>query len=178
MVGSDVAIAASTLFLGTSVGAGVNQALFLMPRWFSSPPESLALARDRSPAKLFIPLQAGALAGLVTARVLSRRDPARRRLLSLALGLYGATWASTGAWFAPEIIRLTKEGSSIPPDEIARRGRRWLALGWARHAALAGAFALTVAALAERKARAPARAAAKLARAARQRSTVLIRSSS
>jgi hypothetical protein len=154
MVRSDAAIAASTMFLGTAVGAGVDQALFSMPRWFASPPGSLALARDRGPAKLFVPLQAGALAALVAARVLNRRDAVRRRLLSAALGLYGATWASTGAYFAPEIIRLTRKDTDLAPAEIARRGRRWLALSWARHAALAAAWALAVAALERRPSRA------------------------
>jgi hypothetical protein len=153
VVSSEVSIAASSVFLGTSVGAGVNQALFLMPRWFASPPESLALARDRGPAKLFIPLQLGSAIALVTARVLNRRHAARRRLLSLALGCYVATWASTAVYFAPEIIRLTREGGEIPAPEIARRGRRWLNASWGRHLALAAAFVLSVAALEQRPAR-------------------------
>src|SRR5512133_1521763 len=99
MAGSEMAIGAANLFLGATVGAGVNQALFVMPRWFSAPPDSLALARDRAPAKLFVPLQVGAFAGLVSAFALNRGDPVRRRLLAIALGLYGATWASTGAYF-------------------------------------------------------------------------------
>ncbi len=146
MVRSEMAIGASNLFLGASVGAGVDQALFVMPRWFSSPPESLEPARDRGPAKLFIPLQVGALAGLVSAFATNRRDPVRRRLLAIALGLYGATWASTAAYFAPEILRLTRRDEGIPPDEIRRRGRRWLTLSWGRHAALAAAWVLTAAA--------------------------------
>lgn len=150
MVGSEMAIGASNLFLGATVGAGVNQALFVMPRWFSSPPESLALARDRGPAKLFIPLQMGALVGLAAAFATNRRDPVRRRLLAIALGLYGATWATTGAYFAPEIIRLTRKDNAIAPEELKRRGRRWLALSWGRHAALAGAFVLTAMAALER----------------------------
>ncbi len=150
MVASEIAIGASNLFLGASVGAGVDQALFVMPRWFSSPPESLEPARSRGPAKLFIPLQVGALAGLVSAFATTRRDPARRRLLGIALGLYGATWASTAAYFAPEIIRLTRGGEGIAPDELRRRGRRWLALSWGRQAALAAAWVLTGIAALER----------------------------
>ena len=87
MMGPDTAIAASTMFLGTTVGAGVNQALFTMPKWFASPPDSLAPARSRAPAALFVPLQVGALAGLVSALALNRRSRERRKLLSIALGL-------------------------------------------------------------------------------------------
>ncbi len=146
MTRAEVSIGASNLFLGAAVGAGVDQALFVMPGWFASPPGSLSLARGRGPAKLFVPLQVGALGGLVSAFALNRRDRTRRRLLAGALGLYVATWATTAAYFAPEIIRLTREDSGIPPDEVRRRGRRWLALSWGRHAALAAAWVLAAAA--------------------------------
>ncbi len=147
MNGSAVALASSNAFLGATVGAGVNQALISMPRWFESPPESLALARDRKAAALFIPLQFGSLAGLVSALVLNRSEPGLRRLVTAALGLYAATWISTAAYFAPEIMRLSRENSGIPPAEITRRGKRWLALPRGRHAALAGPWALTLVAL-------------------------------
>jgi hypothetical protein len=151
MVRSDAAIAASNLFLGTVVGAGVNQSLFVMPRWFASPPASLAEIRSgASFARFFMPLQVGALASLVSARVWNRRDVGRRKLLTAALGLYGAMWASTAAWFAPEIIRLGRDAERLPASEIARRGQRWMTIGWARHAALATAWVLTVAALERR----------------------------
>ena len=147
MRAGEVALRASSLLLGTAVGAGVDQAVFVMPRWFESPPHSLALARDRRAAKFWIPLQASSAAALVSAFVLNRDDPARRKLLSIALGFYVATWIATGAYFAPEIIRLTKADSELPASEIERRGKRWLRLSWGRHAAMAGALAATVAAL-------------------------------
>ena len=150
MMGPDTAIAVSTMFLGTTVGAGVNQALFTMPKWFASPPESLAPARSRAPAALFIPLQVGALAGLVSALALNRRSRERRKLLSIALALYGVTWLSTAAYFAPEILRLTRKETDLAPSEIAARGKRWLKLTWGRNLALAAAWALAVAALGQR----------------------------
>jgi hypothetical protein len=99
-----------------------------------------------------MPLHVGALASLLAARVLSRRDERRRRLLDAALGLYGAMWTSTAVWFAPEIIRLGRDAERLPASEVAHRGRRWLTVGWVRHAALLGSWLLTVAALERRSA--------------------------
>jgi hypothetical protein len=153
MGAGEVALRASNLLLGTAVGAGINQSIFVFPRWFESVPQSLELARDRSPAKFWIPLQASAAIALGSAFALNRHVPARRRLLAVALGFYVGTWAVTGAWFAPEIIRLTKPGNGLPPDEIARRGKRWEALSWGRHLTLAAAWVATAAALGQRRSR-------------------------
>jgi Domain of unknown function (DUF1772) len=150
MVGPDLAVAASNVLLGTATGAGVSQSLFVMPQWFSSPPESLAPVRERKAAKFWVPLQLGALVALGAAFALNRRDAARRRLLLGALGCYAVTWISTGAYFAPEIVRLSKADGDLPAGEIVRRGRRWMNLTWLRHAAMLGAWALTLPALAHR----------------------------
>ena len=37
---SNLALGASNLLLGTAVGAGVNQSIVVMPKWFTSPPQS------------------------------------------------------------------------------------------------------------------------------------------
>jgi hypothetical protein len=145
-----LALAASNVLLGTSVGAGLNQSIFVMPSWFSSPPESVTSAQaNRTFPKFWIPLQAGCALALAGAFALNRQRR-RRGLLSAALGLYLGTWLSTAAYFAPEIIRLGKPDSRIPPAEIARRGKRWLGLTWLRHAALGAAWLLNTAALARR----------------------------
>lgn len=104
MRAGEVALRASNLLLGTAVGAGLNQSIFVMPRWFESPPESLAPVRDRGPAKFWIPLQASSAVALVSAFALNRDDPARRKLLAIALGFYVGTWVVTGVYFGPEII--------------------------------------------------------------------------
>jgi len=151
MTRSDVALAMSNLLLGTAVGAGINQSIFVMPRWFASPPESLRLVRDRNPGKFWIPLQAGAAVALGAALALNRRNASRARLLKMAVGCYVATWVSTAAYFAPEIIRLSRADGELPASEITRRGKRWMNLTWLRHGALAAAWALTVPALAGRQ---------------------------
>jgi hypothetical protein len=150
MTRSNLALAASNVLLGTAVGAGLNQSIFVMPGWFASPPESLTAAQDdRTYRKFWIPLQAACALALGTAFALNRRGR-RRGLVSGALGLYVGTWVSTAAYFAPEIIRLGKPESGIPAADIGRRGRRWLGLTWLRHLALGAAWALTASALARR----------------------------
>ncbi len=152
MRAGEIALRASNLLLGTAVGAGIDQAIFVMPKWFESPPRSLSPVRDRTPAKFWIPLQASAAVALVSAFALNRNDRARRKLLATALGLFVVTWVATGAYFAPEIIRLSKADGEIPASEIARRGKRWLNLSWGRPVAMAAAWIATGAALGRRRA--------------------------
>jgi hypothetical protein len=151
MNAGEVALGASNLLLGTAVGAGINQSIFVIPRWFESPPESLAQVRDRSAGKFWIPLQLSSAIALVSAFALNRRDPARRKLLAVALGFYAATWVVTGAYFAPEIIRLSKAGGTLPPSEIAKRGKRWSNLSWGRQLTMAAAWLAAGAALRQRR---------------------------
>lgn len=146
----NLALAASNVLLGTAVGAGLNQSMFVMPSWFSSPPESLTSAQaNRSYRAFWIPLQAACALALGAAFALNRRGR-RRGLLRGALGLYLATWVSTAAYFAPEIIRLGKPDSGIAAGDVRRRGKRWLGLTWLRHLAQGAAWALSTSALARR----------------------------
>src|SRR2546423_14365421 len=110
---SDLAVSASNLLLGTCVGAGLNQSLFVMPGWFSQPPESLRVAQqNRKLPAFWIPLQVGCGVAMIGAFALNRQG-IRGMLLGTALGLYIGTWASTAAYFAPEIIRLGKADGHI-----------------------------------------------------------------
>jgi hypothetical protein len=147
---SDVVLTASNLLLGTAVGAAVNQSIFVMPRWFASPPQSLREAHADSTFKAFwIPLQGATALALGAAVALRRGD----RLLWGAAGLYVATWVATGVYFAPEVIRLGRADGGVSAADLRRRGRRWLALSWTRHVALAASWMLTRAALARSGAR-------------------------
>jgi hypothetical protein len=101
MKSSTLTLAASNVLLGTAVGAGLNQSIFVMPGWFSSPPESLTSAQaNRTFQKFWIPLQAASALALGAAFALNRRSR-RRGLLGGALGLYLGTWVSTAVYFAP-----------------------------------------------------------------------------
>jgi hypothetical protein len=148
---AELALGASNVLLGTAVGAGVNQSLFVMPDWFTSPPESLATAQAGHPFRSFwIPLRAGCALALGGALALNRGHRQRRNLLAVALGLYAGTWVATAAYFAPEVLRLGDKDSVIAISESTRRGQRWLRLTWGRHLVMAGAWLLTAIALSRR----------------------------
>jgi hypothetical protein len=148
---AELALGASNVLLGTAVGAGVDQSLFVMPHWFTSPPESVSTGQAGHPLRSFwIPLQAGCALALGGALALNRRQRHRRNLLALALGLYAGTWAATTAYFTPEVMRLGDKDSVIAIAESTRRGRRWLRLTWGRHLVLGAAWVLTALAWADR----------------------------
>ena len=148
---ADLALGASNVLLGSAVGAGVNQSLFVMPRWFSSPPESLPDSESaRSLRAFWAPLTAGGALALGSAWALNRRDPRRWPLLSIAAGLFAGTSAVTAAYFVPELFRLIRPGNELEPEEVQRRGRRWRNLNWARLGLLAGTWLLAAAAARER----------------------------
>ena len=149
---AELALGASNVLLGSAVGAGMNQSILVMPRWFSSPPESLPEAAEstRSLRAFWTPLTAGSAVALGSAWALNRNDPRRRQLLSVAGGLFAVTWAATAAYFVPELLRLIRSGHQLGAEEVARRGRRWRNLNWARLAVLAGVSVLAAAA-AERR---------------------------
>jgi hypothetical protein len=148
---AELALGASNVLLGSAVGAGVNQSIFVTPRWFSSPPESLPEPEStRSLRNFWAPLQAGAALAVGSAWVLNRRNPRRRPLLSLAGGLIAGTWAATAAYFGPELVRLIRSGHQLEAEEVERRGRLWRSLNWGRLALMGGAWLLAVVA-AERR---------------------------
>ena len=150
---ADLALGASNVLLNGAVGAGVNQSLFTTPGWFSSPPESLPdVDNARSLGKFWAPLQAGSALALGTAWALTRDDPGRRPLLSLAGGLFLGGFVVTAAYFAPELFRLVRSGHQLGPAEVERRGRRWHSLNWGRLALLALTSLLATAAAQRRPA--------------------------
>jgi hypothetical protein len=151
---SDLALEASNVLLGTAVGAGVDQSLFVTRDWFTSPPDSLVAARADHPLKSFsLPLQVGCALALGSALALNRRNRRRRNLLALALGLHAGTWAASAAYFVPEVMRLGDKDSVIAISESTRRGRRWLRLNWGRHLVVGAAWVLTALALGQQSRR-------------------------
>jgi len=148
---ADLALGASNVLLNGAVGAGVNQSLFTMPRWFSSPPESLPDVQNALSLRNFwAPLEIGSALALGTAWALNRDDPQRRALLSLAGGLFLGGFAVTVTYFAPEMFRLVRSRDQLEPAELERRGRRWQHLNWGRLILMA-ATAVVAAAAAQRR---------------------------
>ena len=63
---AELALGASNVLLGSAVGAGVNHSLFVTPRWFASPPDSLPEPDEstRSLRAFWAPITAGSALAL------------------------------------------------------------------------------------------------------------------
>lgn len=114
--------------LSVIAGAGIFQALFVMPEYFSDPPASLRrYQRDRS-FTFWLSLHAVTLVDLVHA-LITNWDSDRRAWLLVAVACYAVTWIVTVLFFISDVIAFNKVNVDGPPSpELADQGRRWLRL--------------------------------------------------
>lgn len=135
--------------LSVIAGAGIFQALFVMPAYFRSPPASLeAMQKDRS-FVFWIPLQAATLLALIVALVSGEGDD-RMTAIWISTAFYVGCWVITGVFFIPGVVAFNKVDTSGPPSpELAERGRRWLQRSWSRHVLTVGAAGALLIALAQ-----------------------------
>jgi hypothetical protein len=135
--------------LSSIAGAGIFQALFVMPAYFRSPPASLEAMQTDKSFLFWIPLQLVTLLALVVALVSSDGDD-RMTAIWVATACYLACWVITGIFFIPGVVAFNKVDTTGPASpELAERGRRWLQRSWARHALTLGAAASLLIALAQ-----------------------------
>lgn len=134
----DLGLALWTLVIGgfclsAIAGAGIFQALFVMPEYFSDPPASLRRYQADRSFTFWLPLHAVTLLDLVLALV-TNWDSDRRPWLLVAVACYALTWIVTVLFFIPGVIGFNKVNVDGPPSpELGDRGRRWLRRSWARH---------------------------------------------
>jgi hypothetical protein len=132
--------------LSVVAGAGLFQALFVMPEYFSDPPASLRrYQRDRS-WLFWLPLHAVSLLCLVSATVLFW-DTGRRTAVLVAFGCWILTWVVTAIFFIPGVIRFNKVDVNGPRSAaLADEGRRWMRRSSGRHVlTVAAALSMLVA---------------------------------
>jgi hypothetical protein len=137
------------LTLSAIAGAGIFQALFVMPAYFAAPPASLeAFQNDRS-FVFWVPLQVVSLVALIAALVSSDAG-SRMTAIWVSAACYLVNWVITGIFFIPGVVAFNKVDPAGPPSpELAKRGRTWLRRSWGRHVLTVGAaVALLVAAVA------------------------------
>ncbi len=135
--------------LSVIAGAGIFQALFVMPAYFRSPPASLQAVQTDKSFGFWIPLQVVTLGSLIVALVSSQGDD-RLTAIWVSVACYVACWAITAIFFIPGVIAFNKIDTTGPPSpELAARGRRWLQRSWGRHALTVGAAAALLVALAQ-----------------------------
>lgn len=121
---------ACALFLGLNTGAGLYQHMFDIPKMLGSP-AAMAFAgnNDAGQAQYFwIPLHALILTTLVLAAILNWRDPNRKTLLLVALGIY-LYISLVSIYFA---YRLTVFAAMPDTPEFHQQTRQWLTLSWHR----------------------------------------------
>ena len=153
-------IASFTLWLfvlGTSLilGAGLYEALVVVPFWSAGAPASLA---EGNPL-LRVPMRSGqvfwpfftpalgliALLALVTSFGTSPRHLAWRLA---ATGLLLIVSIVTLVYFRPAIIGMVVyHGAGRTPDALQAEARRWVALNWVRVLAVAASLAMGIRAL-------------------------------
>jgi hypothetical protein len=137
LTNGDIALVVVTLGLSMVVGAGLLQALFIMPEYFSDPPSSLRRFQNDKSFLFWLPLHALILVALTFALILEW-DTERQSLLLWAATCYAACWAVTFAFFIPGVVAFNKVDVDGPPDaELAAKGAKWLRLSWSRHALMA-----------------------------------------
>lgn len=153
-------IASLTLWIfviGTAfiLGAGLYEALVVVPFWSAGAPASLA---EGNPL-LRVPMRAGQVfwpfftpaLGLISLLALATSfgTPPRHMVWRVsATGLLLLVSIATLAYFRPAIIGMVvNHGAGRTPEALATEARRWVALNWVRVAAVAASLAMGIRAL-------------------------------
>jgi len=143
--------------IGTAfiLGAGLYEALVVVPFWAAGAPASLAAGNPL----LQVPMRAGqafwsvftpalgliALLALVTSFVTPTHHLAWRLA---ATGMFILVSIATLAYFRPAAIAMiVNHGAGRTPEAVAGEARRWVALEWVRILAVAASLGLGIRAL-------------------------------
>jgi hypothetical protein len=153
-------IASFTLWLfvlGTALilGAGLYEALVVVPFWSASAPASLAegnplLKVPTRSGQVFWPFFTPSLGVIaLLALVTGFGTPTRHFVWRLAsTGLLLIVSIVTLVYFRPAIIRMVIDhGAGSTPEALGKQASRWVALNWVRVLAVAGSLAMGVRAL-------------------------------
>jgi hypothetical protein len=132
--------------LSVIAGAGLSQALFVMPEYFADPPASLRRYQADRSFVFWLPVHAAAIVALALAAV-ANWESQRRTAILVAIGSYVLIWAATAVFFIPGVIAFNRVDVDGPPSPaLAAQGRRWMRRSWSRHVlTVATALSLLVA---------------------------------
>src|SRR5262249_9592861 len=104
---ADWSLLISALGLSMVVGAGLFQALFVMPESFSTPPASLRRYQQDRSYPFWLPLHVVILIAIVIAAAAGWHQD-RRTLILAAAGCYTLCWVITLLFFIPGVIAFGK----------------------------------------------------------------------
>src|SRR5690349_9529350 len=123
------------------------QAIFVMPEYFASPPQSLRRYQADKSWRFWLPLHAVTLPALILSLV-ADWSTGRSALILTATVCYTASWIATIIWFIPGVIEFNKVDVDGPYSaELAEKGRTWLRRSTGRVVLMLGAAVLLVLAL-------------------------------
>lgn len=153
-------IASFTLWLfvlGTALilGAGLYEALVVVPFWSAGAPGSLAegnplLKVPMRSGQVFWPFFTPALSVLALLALVTGFGTAPRHFAwrVAATGLILVVSIVTLAYFRPAVIGMVVDhGAGLKPEVLRAHASRWVALNWVRVLAVAGSLAMGVRAL-------------------------------
>jgi hypothetical protein len=133
--------------LGIEIGAGLYEALVVVPVWASAPPDSVLAYFHRNVANLQFALNPGGnfwliftpLTGLLAVVTLLsglKTAPGHRKWRIAGTVLAIIVVAATFAWFVPTIIILmSEEVTKLSGATITSKTNWWVRLNWVRAAA-------------------------------------------
>lgn len=155
MTAASILLHVLALGWGVLCGAMIYEHVAVIPAWAKAPPVSLTMWRGEHrlrAERFWMAIHPLLLVLLGAAIATTWSAHPTRDLLLAAAGGYAVVIATTGAWYVPELMRLTRDPDStaIPAPEWRRRARRWevlslvrgagvLAIAWPILRALSGA---------------------------------------
>ena len=132
------------IVLGLEIGAGLYEALVVMPLWSQAPPDSVIAYFQHNVSNPQFALNPGGrfwmiftpLAGLIAIAVLlsglkTRPEHRKWRVAAAILALIVVVF--TFAWFVPKLMILLGEGGAgLNAEELTSLTNWWVRLNWAR----------------------------------------------
>jgi hypothetical protein len=132
------------IWLGLEIGAGIYEALVVVPLWASAVPDSVIGYYQHNAADPRYTMNAGlrfwifatpgvGLLSIATLLSSFKTRPEHRKWRLAGAGLALLVVISTFAWFVPAIMKLTGAGvMSMNPNDIASLATWWVRLNWVR----------------------------------------------
>lgn len=134
------------IVLGIELGAGLYEALVVLPIWISAPPDSVLAYHAHNLANPEFVLNSGrrfwmmstpltGLTGIIALLTGLKTAPRHRMWRTIGTVLAVIVVIATFVWFVPNLIKLLSDTvTTLPRDEVTRIATWWVRLNWLRAA--------------------------------------------